>query len=396
MANDNILGFPKAARGSPPVGRRLIPGKLRDARLAARLNQSELAAAIGVSRQAISAFEQGDKGPEHETMMQITNALGQPLSYFVAEEMETFGASSVRFFRAFGPDTKRRNLACEVIGKWFTQTVRYFDRIVNLPTVDLIAVAPSAEDGRYSEDEIERAAEECRSAWGLGLGPISNVVSLLEGKGIAVSRFEISGEKAEAFSFWSGSRPFIILSSDKESCVRSRFDAAHELGHLILHRWVGPEELEDPKVLKAIEREANRFASAFLLPRRSFPNEVYTPRLDAFVDLKRRWKVAIQAMVYRCKDLGIFDEFQVTNLYKQISFRKWRTKEPLDDPSVLPLEQPKLMAQVTKLVLQSGRKAVDELCVDLSLNPSLIETLCSLPAGTLKSAIPLDFVPSLK
>ena len=91
-----------------------------------------------------------------------------------------------------------------------------------------------------------------------------------------------------------------------------------------------------------------------LLPRRSFPNEVYTPRLDAFVELKRRWKVAIQAMVYRCKDLGIFDEDQITNLYKQISYRKWRTKEPLDDPKLLPLEQPTLLNRAVTLVLESG------------------------------------------
>lgn len=394
MASDNVFQFPRAARGAPTAGRRLIPGKLRDARLASRLNQSDLASAIGVSRQAVSAFEQGEKCPDHETMMRIVEALGQPLAYFIADELETFGSNSVRFFRAFGPDTKRRNLACEVIGKWFVQTVKYFDGIVNLPPVNLIAAAPAAEDSRYSDEEIEKAAEDCRSAWGLGLGPLSNIVSLLEGKGIAVSRFEMPGEKVEAFSFWSGSRPFIVLSSEKESCVRSRFDAAHELGHLVLHRWIGPEELEDPKKLKAIEREANRFASAFLLPRRSFPNEVYTPRLDAFVDLKRRWKVAVQAMVYRCKDLGIFDEAQVTNLYKQISFRKWRTKEPLDD--VLPLEQPRLMAKVTQLVLESGRKAVDDLCVDLSFNSRLIEALCSLPHGTLKSTLQVDFVPSLK
>lgn len=395
-ASNNVFQFPQAARGSPPVGRRLIPAKLRDARLAARLNQSELAAKISVSRQAVSSFEQGEKCPDHDTMMRIVDVLAQPLSYFVAEELQTFGASSVRFFRAFGTDTKRRNLACDVIGKWFAQTVKYFDGIVNLPAVELISASPSADDGRYSDEEIERAAEECRASWGLGLGPISNVVSLLEGKGIAVSRFEIPGEKVEAFSFWSGARPFVVLSSDKESCVRSRFDAAHELGHLVLHRWIGPEELEDPKTLKTIEREANRFASAFLLPRRSFPNEVYTPRLDAFVDLKRRWKVAVQAMVCRCKDLGIFDEFQVTNLYKQISFRKWRTKEPLDDPSVMPLEQPKLMSQVTRLVLQSGRKPIDELCVDLALSHALIEALCSLPPGTLKPTTPRDFVPSLK
>ena len=77
----------------------------------------------------------------------------------------------------------------------------------------------------------------------------------------------------------------------------------------MLHRGVGQEDIEDPKTLKRIEAEANRFAGALLLPRQSFPNEVFTTRLDAFVALKGRWKVAIQAMVFRCKDLGLFDEY---------------------------------------------------------------------------------------
>ena len=64
----------------------------------------------------------------------------------------------------------------------------------------------------------------------------------------------------------------------------------------------------------------------------SFPNEVYTTRLDAFLPLKERWKVSIQAMVFRCRDLDLIDDDQSLNLYKQISFRRWRKKEPLDDP----------------------------------------------------------------
>ena len=105
------------------------------------------------------------------------------------------------------------------------------------------------------------AAELCRIEWGLGTGPLSNVVGLLESKGVAVCRYEFAEEQIEAFSFWNGPRPFIFLSSDKNSAARARFDAAHELGHLILHRWIGSEEIEDPKVLKEVEREANRFVA---------------------------------------------------------------------------------------------------------------------------------------
>src|SRR4051812_22873598 len=165
--SSNVISFPGGARGAG-LGRRLIPSKLRDGRLAMRLNQSELAELVVVSRQAISAFEQGEKSPEPETMGGIVQALKQPVSFFVTEDPPVFGASSVRFYRAVGSETKRRNLACDVMGKWFAQTTRYLDALVNFPAVNLPGVSPNGPNGRYDDNEIEAAAEACREMWGLG------------------------------------------------------------------------------------------------------------------------------------------------------------------------------------------------------------------------------------
>jgi Zn-dependent peptidase ImmA (M78 family)/transcriptional regulator with XRE-family HTH domain len=390
MAN-NVVNFPNATKSGPM--RRLIPSRLRDARLAQGLNQTELANAIGISRQAISSFESGEKGPETDTMARIAEFLEQPISFFVGEDAAVFGDSSPRFFRAFGSDTKKRNLMCDVLGKWFVQITRYLYDLVTFPNVNIPCLSPASGD-RYTEDEIEQAAEDCRRLWGLGVGPISNVIGLLETNGIAVCRYEVTGQKIEAFSFWNGYRPFVFLASEKNSAVRSRFDAVHELGHLVLHKWVEQEELEDEKTLKVIEAEANRFAGAFLMPRTSFPNEVYTSRLDAFVELKIRWKIAIQAMVYRCKDLGIFDEFQITNLYKQISFRKWRTKEPLDD--LIQLEQPKLLRRAADAVIGAGKKMGDEMAAEIRISAHIIAAFCGLPKESFIGNRLGEFVPALK
>lgn len=388
--NDNVVRFPAAV----PPKRRLIVSRLKDARLAACLNQSELAAAVGVTRQAISAYEQGEKSPEPDTMMRIANALKQPIPYFSSEDRTVFGEYSSMFFRAVGPATKRRNMACTVLSKWFTQVTSYIESLVNFPIVRITQTSPTSKDGRYNAEEIELAAEECRKEWNLGLGPISSVVSLLEANGITVCRCGIEGETVEAFSFWNGNRPFVVLASEKTAAARSRFDAAHELGHLILHRWIGADELEDPKILKLIEREADRFASAFLLPRKSFPSEIFTTRLDAFVSLKKRWRVSIQAMVYRCKQLGVFDEDQVTNLYKQISARRWRTHEPLDDE--LPLEQPRLLQRAIEMVIAAERKIADELALDLKIAKKLIAELCNLSDDFFGPDGGHEFSPSLK
>lgn len=392
--NDNIIQFPSAARDDS--GRRLIPARLLEARIAQRMTQTELANRVGVSRQAVSGYEAGVKSPEPETMRAIADVLEQPMGFFTRSDLPTFGPASANFYRKVGPDTKRRNSACDTYSEWLSQTAYAFDEWVNYPKMDIPAFEPKSESNRYSEEEIEEIAEAVRDSFGLGLGPISNVVRLLESKGVIVTRVAISKENIEAFSFWRGERAFIFLASDKESAARSRLDAAHELGHLCLHRWVGTEEIEDPKTLKAIEREADRFAGAFLLPRKSFPNEIYSPRLMAFLDLKRRWKVSIQAMVYRCKTLGIFDEQQVTNLYKEISRRKWRTREPLDGEGGLPLEQPLLLSKIVEMVINAGKVKRDELKEKLGFSSRWIEDLAGVPSGTLSSSGEVVLAPTLK
>lgn len=393
---DNVVGFPGPKSGRT-INRLLVPERLTEARLAARMTQTELAEEIGVTRQAVSTYELGVKTPEPSNMQEIARALRQPISFFTKVEHAAFGAFSVNFFRKVGSDTKRRNLACEVYSRWFVASVHSFDELANLPTVDVPQFEPSdSRESGYSEEEIEEIAESVRQHFGLGWGPISNVIRLLEVKGVSICRLEIEGEKIEAFSRWSGERPFIFLASDKSSAARSRFDVAHELGHLCLHRWVTAAEIEDTARLKQIEAEANRFAGAFLLPRKSFPNEVYSPRAEAFVPLKERWKVAIRAMVYRCKDLGLFDDRQITNVYKQISFKKWRTREPLDGPGGIPLERPTLLKTIFELVRANGCEKIEEICNGIGLDPPVIEQLWGLDGGTLRPPEATVFIPTLK
>jgi Zn-dependent peptidase ImmA (M78 family)/DNA-binding XRE family transcriptional regulator len=397
MATNRIVQFPSPAARANHAGRLLIPSKLRDARKVARLSQADLGELIGVSRQAVSAYERGDKSPEPSTFQKISEVLGQPVNFFVHPDGPRFGSPGTRYYRKFGPETLRRNEACAVLGDWFVETARYFDNFVNYPAPALPECAPQGTaTGRYDFDEINEIALDLRKLWGLGPGPISNVLQLLESKGIVVCRYEMQGENVEAFSFWNGPRPFVFMASEKEAGVRLRYDLAHELGHLVLHRWVEQSDLEDKTTLKIIEGEADKFAGAFLLPSTSFPNEVYTTRLDAFVPLKERWKVSIQAMVYRCRDLELIDGDQALNLYKQISFRRWRKKEPLDDPRKIPIEQPRLLRRAVELVLESGKKHPEDILNELALSAEWIEKFCALEPGTLGHKGVSAFEPTLK
>ncbi|MCE2510144.1 MAG: XRE family transcriptional regulator [Alphaproteobacteria bacterium] len=390
MTTNNIVHFPAARpdRG----GRLLIPARVRDARKFLRLSQEELGDRIGVTRQAISQFERGDRLPDPETFTALVSALEQPPGFFTSEDEPVFGQSTTRFYRKFGSDTARRREACDTYAGWFVQVAKAFDRFVNYPAVKV----PQYDHADFGEDGIDEIAERVRSDWGLGLGPISNVLALLESNGVIACRYEMAGENVEAFSFWNGPRPFIFMASEKKAGVRTRFDLAHELGHLVMHRHIDSSEIEDRTFLKEIERQADRFAGAFLLPKHSFPNEVFTPRLDAFVELKRRWRVSIQAMIYRCSDLGIFDENQILNMRKQVSFRKWRTQEPLDDPSLIPLESPRLLTRAFDLAAESGKMTADGLKAAVQINPRFIEAMCNLKKGSLTMGEPPIIEPTLK
>jgi len=161
---------------------------------------------------------------------------------------------------------------------------------------------------------------------------------------------------------------------------------------LVLHQGIGAEELEDKDVLKRVESEANRFAGALLLPRTSYPNEVFSTRITSFIPLKERWKVAIAAQIYRCSDLGLLTELQVLSLRKQVSAKKWRTREPLDEK--MPIEQPQMMQRAARMVIDAGVLDGPTVQNELVLSSSIISAVLGLNPDELEPR-PNDAGPNL-
>ncbi len=113
---------------------------------------------------------------------------------------------------------------------------------------------------------------------------------------------------------------------------RQRFTLAHELGHVTLHASCSPPETANQA--RAIEKQAHRFASSFLLPGDSFLSDLDAVggrvTLSSLARLKERWGVAIKAMVIRLQQLQRIDMDQARSLYKQISSRGWNKDEPVE------------------------------------------------------------------
>lgn len=157
----------------------------------------------------------------------------------------------------------------------------------------------------------------------LGERPVRNVVYLLESKGVRIFSLVEDTSDMDAFSFWNGERPFVFLNTQK-SAERSRFDAAHELGHLILHRHAGPQGEG-----KGAEREADAFASAFLMPASSIkairPQECH---LSGLIALKAQWVVSLAALAYRLHSVGTLSDWHYRSLCIEMAKKGFHHQEP--------------------------------------------------------------------
>jgi len=358
----------------------VVPERLKEARMARGYTMTELADAVGVSRQAISQYELGHITPSGGILARLVEELDIPFSYMVDPITEAKPSGPI-YFRSLKSTTKKSREMLSIRAKWMTRIFNYVTGFIEFPEVRIPNLEDFGLNGAIDQETIEMATNAVRQHWGLGLGPIDNVLLLLENNGVIVSRFNFGDEKADACSQWVGDRLFVYLCDDKGCAVRSRLDAVHELGHALFHMCVDDEQLRDPKALNRLEDEAYRFGSAFLMPRDTFPEEVVSSSLEHFIMLKRRWKVSIAAMIYRCQDLGILSDAQILYLRKRLSKLKYRTKEPLDDE--LPLEQPRLMAKAFGMLLESGLKKPGDILDAIRLPAREIEQLCNLPPGTL-------------
>jgi Zn-dependent peptidase ImmA (M78 family) len=156
------------------------------------------------------------------------------------------------------------------------------------------------------------------------------MIHLVESKGIRVFSMAEDSTDIDAFSLWRDSVPFIFLNTMK-SAEHSRFDVAHELGHLVLHTRVGVHG-------KEAEHEANRFASAFLMPRSGVLAQApVLPSLRKLIELKRRWIVSVSALAYRLHSLGLVKDWHYRNLCIEIARRGYRKNEPAEAPPEMSL-----------------------------------------------------------
>lgn len=336
------------------------------------LLKKELAAKVSKTPAAIGQFENGVLQPDRATVASLALVLRVRPTFFSPRPAESKFASDACHFRSLRSSTasERRHLLAR--GALTRDLVSVLEDRVSIPSARI----PEVTTGVSSVRGAEGAATAVRKVLGLDEAPVPNVIQMLENLGVIVVPINKGGRRVSAFSTWTGDRPFIFLNNhDENPRSRTRFDNTHELGHLVMHADTVPGD-------KELERQADRFASAFLLPKRPFldecPSRLYWEDL---IEIKKKWGASLAAIVRRGYDLGRFSEATYRRAYVDLNRRGWRRAEPGED--ALPEERATLLAQTIEAAAAAGF-APEQLAVELGVS---VHDLGALTSGSDLSAV---------
>jgi Zn-dependent peptidase ImmA (M78 family)/transcriptional regulator with XRE-family HTH domain len=306
--------------------------RIRQARELAGLTQSALAEKVAVSQGLIAQIESSFKIASSELVQRIaTQTQNFQAGFFFVDPPIEFPPEAV-MFRAMASMTRTEE----------TEARRYAEVVCEFASALLGHIKPIKFNLELvpSTNPIE-AAQRVRSHLGIPIDqPISHLIREVEKSGVLVLALPMDLPKRDALSFRANAidMPVIALSSGRPG-DRVRLTVAHELGHIVLRH---------ARVLNSLsEKQAYEFGAELLLPESAMRREMTAPvTLSLLATLKARWRVSIQALTRRGKDLGILDESRYRYLYTQLSVKGWRKNEPVE----IPVERPRLLRQLVERI----------------------------------------------
>lgn len=329
-------------RGAAAVAPLVDPDRLRLARELRGWTQADVADRSdgAFTAAALSQLERGHTRPLPATLQALAEVTNCPPSFFVGRPGDQRREGFFRSLQATSARERRRHLAS---ARLLHELITVIEERVDLPELQVPRRAP----GPHSATEIETIAESTRRAWQIDDGPIPNVVRVLERHGIVVVRASSFSREVDAFSVLHEGRPIVVLGTEKAVTARSRFDAAHELGHLVLH-----DDSDAGK--RETENEAHQFAAAFLMPASTIRHELpATADWTELMRLKVGWRVSIAALLRRALTLEVMPNHRYVNAMKTLSARGWRTREPGDE-KLGTLESPVLLRLALEQLAEIG------------------------------------------
>lgn len=362
------------ARTTAPI---FDPQRLRLARQLRRKTRTALAGDVEVSAAAVSQWEGGEARPKPQTLLRLSNVLGFPIGFFASSGREIPNLDTdCSFFRSLRKSRQADRDAAMAHAALIAELVEVVERHARLPPIEIPQLPIDVDT---DPDDIDAIAARVRDEWDLDDEPVPNVVRELERHGAIAARLALAEEGVDAFSWPGPRRPIVILGSDKRKKDRSRFDAAHELGHLVMHRD-HPEPAN-----RDLEKQAHRFAGAFLLPADRLAAEWPQGRLrwTELLRLKQRWQMSLAALLYRARDLELISATTYESAIKYMSRAGWRKTEPGD---LGPPERPRLLRRAVEALDAEGI-ALEDLADEAQLPLDVLREYLTVPGAPPRVAV---------
>jgi Zn-dependent peptidase ImmA (M78 family)/DNA-binding XRE family transcriptional regulator len=319
------------------------------------LTQTDLAQKVAASCALISLCESGKKRePARDLVEACGDVLGFKPEFFYGPLEEVFREDecSFRHRRATSERLKTQIRAHATLIAMVIQKLRVSFRF---PEVDVPHIP-----GR-SIEEIEKAAEGCRKHWNISLdGPIKHIGRVLERAGVIIVGHLVKSTKVDAFSRYGSRTSMIFLNRSIPSTSRWHFDIAHECGHLVMHPGI-------PTGTAETELAADRFASAFLMPRKVFSREFSVAPFSwpHVFNLKKRWQTSAASIVRRAYDLELISAVDYRRGFQYLSAKGWNRGEP-QEPA---FQEPELLSTTLNALGNKVELTLQELCADLKFEP---------------------------
>jgi Zn-dependent peptidase ImmA (M78 family) len=348
------------------MGRPFNPDMLALARDARGVTQAELVTLLqgAMSQGKLSKIENGLISPADDDVSALARALGYRTEFFFhphvrRAEPPTYHRKRQKLSKRDWTQIYAKAEILRISAAQFLKSVELAPRSPSPPPID-----PDEHNGN-----IEAIALAVRQFWRMPRGPVEDVTSLLENAGIIVIGFDFGTDLCDGFSqHASEGMPPVIFVNTRQPKDKLRFTLSHELGHIVMHLLPNPD----------MEKQANRFASEFLMPTADIAKDLYNLSIEKFMALKKFWKTSMQSLILKAHSANRMSDSAYRYYMIAMSKRGWRTKEPVELSNVR--ESPRVLLQLVNAHLGPLNYGLDEMGMLTGLRASEIEEFFDLTA----------------
>lgn len=318
--------------------------RIKLARESRGMTQTSMAKETSFNQATLSKIEKGLYHVTEEMIDEISSILGYKKDFFYKSH-EVYPLRHFYFRRNLGTtvtNSKKLESIINIISSNIIDLAESIDITVDLPFVDLTKQKLTP----------ELVAIQIRQYFSLPKGPVKNVINALEKQGIIIHFIDFKDLKISGVSFITPNGIPLIIINNNIPNSRKVFTIAHELGHLVMHYKGGVIGEE-----RDTEKEANIFASEFLVPAKEIKSELFNLNEEKLFALKSYWKVSIQSLIYKANDLNVISKDQHRRWITKINYFGWRKDEPFE----FEIEEPLLITKLFQLHFDELEYTIEEL-----------------------------------